>query len=254
MIATSTANGRATPSLTGATTFFTLIGLAVLALYVFGFGHVAASLINSLDEELGEVLMERGIDFEAAGQTANAKETYLEALERPFYGEQNRADTLKRLGMIYWEEGQYDAALPYLRNAASCENPPRSVFEPLVDCLAGLNRFEEAEEVLHRWLSLMDKDAHELARAKYYEGRLALVRGDRKHAELAFLEGVKAVPGGRNAAELASMYYLEDRYSEALPYVNEYLKTGSGQRAEYMRSVRERILERMNAVTKHSEP
>lgn len=232
---------------------FTFLGAAVLAGFVLIFGRFAGPLVNSLDEELGEVLMERGIRFEGSGEVENAKETYLEALERPFHGEHNRADTLKRLGTLYWREGREDAALPYLRDASEFDPPPRSAFEPLVDSLIALNRFDEAEKTLLRWLNLVEGNAVEVAKAKFYEGRLAVLRGDRKSAEVAFLEGVTLVPGGRNAAELGTLYFLEHRYEEALPYVNQYLETGSGQRAEYLRSVRDRILEKLNPALSPSD-
>lgn len=238
-------NDRIESGLGRAAIAFTALGAAGLIAFVLVFGRFAGPLVNSLDEELGEVLMERGMRFEASGEVENAKETYLEALERPFHGEHNRADTLKRLGTLYWREGREDAALPYLRDASEFEQPPRSVFEPLVDSLIALNRFDEAEQTLSRWLGLVKEDGTEVAKAKFYEGRLAILRGDRKRAEVAFLEGVRLVPGGRNAAELGTLYFLEHRYEEALPYVNQYLETGSGQRAEYLRSVRERILEKL---------
>lgn len=221
---------------------FTLAGTVALFAFVLVYCRFAGPIVDALDEELGEVLMRRAMQFEGAGEVENAKEMYLEALERPFHGQQNRADTLKRLGTLYWMDGQPDAALPYLRNASEFDNPPRSVFEPLLDSLITLNRLEEADKTLQRWIELIGAEKEELAKAKYYVGKLALLCGDKKRAEVAFLEGLTLVPGGRNASELATLYFLDNRFDQALPYVNQYLETGSGQRAEYMRWVRAKIL------------
>ena len=223
---------------------FTGLAMAVFVIVVTLFARTGGDFVGTLDEGLGEVLMRRGMRFEAAGELENAKEAYHQAVERPFTGPQNRADTLKRLGVIYWAEGRLDAAYPYLRKAADFNPPPISVFEPLCDCLLGLHRHSEARTMLDRWLTLAraTENTLEIARAKYCEGRLARVEGDTEAALRAFLEGAALVPGGRNASELGMLYFEMGEYEKALEQVDYYLESGTGDRAEYMRRLRGHLL------------
>ncbi|MFP4502620.1 MAG: tetratricopeptide repeat protein [Candidatus Hydrogenedentota bacterium] len=215
------------------------------ALYV----HLGGGMVNALDEELGEILMQRGMRFEKAGQLENAKATYREALECTFTGPQNRADTLKHLGVLYWNEHEYAKALPLLREAVSFDPPPMSAFEPLADCLYQLGRFEAAETLLDRWQRRAGDLGHagQIARAKYYEGMIALEHGATQDAIEAFRAGVEHVPGGRNASQLGVLYYEASQYDKALTYIDQYLETGTGNRAQYMRQLRKRALERRAA-------
>ncbi|MBP8128397.1 MAG: tetratricopeptide repeat protein [Candidatus Hydrogenedentes bacterium] len=222
----------------------TFAGMAVFLSGTWLYARFGGSVVDAFDEELGEVLMERGMRFEEAGSLENAKAVYAEALNCPFQGPQNRADTQKRLGVLYWQAGDLDAAVRCLQPAAEAEPPPVSVFEPLCDCLLSLGRLAEAQEVVFRWMERAGelRLPAEKGKAKYYEGKIALAEGDRQRAETAFLEGLRELPGGRNASELGQMYYEQGRHAEALPQIDAYLLTGTGERAEYFRWLRGHIL------------
>ncbi|HNT90006.1 MAG TPA: tetratricopeptide repeat protein, partial [Candidatus Hydrogenedentes bacterium] len=181
----------------------------------------------------------------------NAKAVYGEAIARPFYGPQNRADTAKRLGVLHWQAGELEAAAPLLREAAVFDPPPLSVFEPLCDCLMALGQYAEAEGLIARWITIAGELGLplEIAKAKYYEGEIALAQGDPERAEACFLEGVQHVPGGRNASELGLMYYEQGALEQALPYIDAYLETGTGERAEYFRWLRGHIVEKVRPAT-----
>lgn len=226
-------------------TLLTCIGMTVFLAGTWLYARTGGPIVDAFDEELGEVLMERGMRFEEAGALENAKATYTQALQRPFHGPQNRADTQKRLGVLHWQAGEMEAALPYLRQAAEAQPPPVSVFEPLCDCLLALARYDEGREAVRRWMVRAEELGlrAEKAKAKYYEGRIALGEGDRQRAETSFMEGLRELPGGRNASELAQMYYEDGRCEEALPHIEAYLETGTGERAEYFRWLRGHILD-----------
>lgn len=211
------------------------------------YGRFGGDLVDSLDESLGEVMMERGIRAQDTGDLEAAKAAFHKALDNPFYGQQNQADTLKRLGVIYWSEQQYDSAMIYFMKVLEMDPPPISVFEPYCDSLINLNRMAEARAVQAQWLALAEKlgSNDEYANAKFFEGRIALKDDDRERAVASFLEGLQRAPGGRNASELADLLAETGAYAEALEYADAYLETGTGPRAVRMRELRATLLERL---------
>lgn len=232
---------RAAAIVAGAATVLLVVGMV---LYV----RVSAGFLARLDLNVGEVLMKEGKRFEEAGAFENAKERYRLALDARFEGPQNRAFTLKQLGALLWSEGQNEAALPYLKEAAANPLAPVSVYEPLCDALYALKRYDEAAATVTQWEQALKTPVEASSRADilYYRGRLAAARGEVEEAIRQYAEGKKLVPGGRNSAELAQLFFLEKRYPEAVQCADEYLSSGaSGERAEYARKMRTVALRRM---------
>ncbi len=224
--------------------------LATVALLLGSFLYVrlAGAFLARLDVNVGEVLMKEGVRFEEAGAFENAKERYRLALDARFEGPQNRAFTLKRLGALLWNEGQFEAALPFLKESAASPVAPVSVYEPLCDALFQLKRYDDAVAVLSQWEQALGAGADAAAKADllFHAGRIAAARGDVPGAIARFNEGKQLVPGGRNASELAHLYFTEKRYEEAIQSIDDYLRTGaSGSRAEYARNMREVALRRL---------
>ena len=229
-----------TKGLAAAVLVFTAIGLAVLLLGMVLFAKLGGEMVDRLDEQLGEVLMNRGIRLEEAGQYANAREAYSRALQQDFYGPQNRAMTCKRLGTLYWSAGQYDAAFTYLAKAAEFEPPIVSSFEPLADSYVQLMRYDEASRVIERWIRVgenLNLD-RELARAWYMRGRVALLTGNATGATEAFEKSLNYGGDNRSACELARIQYEAGDYEGALQYIDRYLQSGGGPRSEELRDLR----------------
>lgn len=229
-----------TKGLTIATGAFTGVGMAVMISGIVLFTQFGGGLVDGLEERLGEVLMNRGIRFEAAGQFANAREAYSRALEQGFHGPQNRAMTCKRLGTLYWNEGQYDAAFTYLHKAAEFNPPIISAFEPLADSYIQLLRVEEATRVTKRWIeSAKTLDLpDELAKAHYHRGRAAALAGDTETAIEAYETSLEMGGGGRSLSALAFIHYEAGNYAKALGFIDRYLDAGGGPRAGELRDLR----------------
>lgn len=230
------------------TCIMTLVALCGLFAFAVIFTRLGAPFLDRLESNLGEELMRAGIRLEEAGAVEEARACYERALAGHFEGPQNRALTLKRLGTLLWQDRQYAACLPYLREAVDSGLAPAGIYELLFDALFNLQRFDDAHRVLREWAAVLESrqdTAAALADVKFQEGRLALAQGDKQAAEARFLEGVAASPGGRNASELARLYYAQGRFDDALAYVDQYLRGGGcGPRAEDDQRLRAQILER----------
>lgn len=222
------------------------LGAAGLLIFVLAYARYAPGLLQRLDFNTGEVLMKQGTAFEDAGEPENAKERYLIALQSRFQGEQNRAFTQKRLGALYWHEQDLEAALPLLRAAAANPAAAGNVYEPLADTLFQLKRYDEAQEAVDRWLAASQENPAQRAEALFHLGRIALARGARAEGIARFQESDALAPGGRAASELAPLYFADGRYQDALNVIDAYLEKGAAKgRAEYIRRLRERVLEKL---------
>jgi tetratricopeptide (TPR) repeat protein len=219
---------------------FTVIGMTALLSGIILFTTFGGSMVEGLDERLGEVLMNRGIRLEAAGEYASAREAYSRALGQNFYGPQNRAMTCKRLGALYWNEGRYDAAFTYLQKASEFDPPIISAFEPLADSYIQLLRFDEAARTVQRWTETAQRldIQEEVAKAHYHRGRVAVQRGDAQAAIEAFNAALAAGGDNRSLYELATLNYEAGNYEATLEYIDQYLQSGGGPRADVLRDLR----------------
>ncbi|HOZ46468.1 MAG TPA: hypothetical protein PLO37_10840 [Candidatus Hydrogenedentes bacterium] len=208
------------------------------------YGLLGTPVVSGLSDRLGEIMFERGKQFEAARQYENAILCYRRALECRFAGAQNRTFTLKRLGtLLYMREGP-EVALEYLEEAYHGEDTPITLYAPLCESLIRAGRMEDVLEVAQRWFDEATAAARpdDQAQARYYEGVVYQKQGRHEKARETFLAGQAIRPGGNNAYELGVMAFSNHDYDEALRYLDEFLQGGTGGRAQYARQLRERIL------------
>lgn len=163
------------------------VKITVLLVLVGGFtagaawyGGWSARNLPAMAEGLGEVWMERAARSEDAGALEDARAYYERALASDFHGPQNRSHCEKRLGIVLYRLGNYEAALPCLQRAQA--SPYRSLngYRPLVDTLVALERWEEVRAAIAIWKS-EDQDGGEtwlpaLARLHAHDGDLNQAR------------------------------------------------------------------------------
>ncbi|HEO69935.1 MAG TPA: hypothetical protein ENN80_01630 [Candidatus Hydrogenedentes bacterium] len=214
--------------------------LCAVVVYVYA----GSWFIERLDATIGETLLERGHNFEKAGEYDLALECYKKALTARFDHAHNRTFTLKCIGaLLWWREGP-EQALEYLEQAYARPDYPISIFEPLCDSLIEVGRVEEAIDAAKKWHAEAEKadKAPLQARAKLYEGRAYLAQGAEEKALETFVAGGQIGSGGLNAYEAAMLYHEAGDITKTLEYLDAYLKGGSGGRAEYARDLRQRLL------------
>jgi tetratricopeptide (TPR) repeat protein len=224
--------------------------MATVGVFAFAYGYTryGHGFVTSLETNLGEVLMREGIRLEDSGASANAEEIYRQALASKFDGEFNRTFTMKRLGTLVLAQHGPEAALPVLRATAERADAPASVYEPLTIALFDLNQFDEAAQVIAAWLDRAKAEgmSASIALAENFAGRLAEAQGDRASARGHYEAGYALEPHGRNAYALADWHYRAKDYAQALRFANDYLQTGTGERAEYMRDIRKVSAEKLD--------
>ena len=236
------------PRLARATLGLTALAAGALLAFCFLYSRLAPAFLARLDTSVGEMLMEEGMRLEQAGAFENAKERYRLALDSRFEGLQNRAHTLNRLGIRLWLEGNLEDAATYLQQAADSPYAPISVYAPLCDALMKLKRHADARKLLGRWQAAADASgiSSYQAEAKFYAGQIAMADGNTEAAMARYREGDAIAPGGRNAAELAYLYYDAGEYEKALVFAERYLKNGgAGSRAAYARQIRAEAQKRL---------
>lgn len=225
----------------------TALAFAAFLTFVAGYARLGTPLIQTMDTNIGEVLFDQGRRFEQAGQYDNAAERYRQALAARFDAPEVRTVVLKRLGtLLWWREGA-QAALPYLEEAYAQPDFPPNLYEPLCASLIDVGRLPEAMDVVNRWLSAADQPQRQ-ADAKYYQGKVYAAQGKTDQALEAYVAGDALVPGGRNAYEAGLFWYKAGDFDKALPYLDRYLRGGSGNTAEYARSLRKKIIEAQGAA------
>ena len=225
------------------------LAMAVLAIFstlIFavvakGYDRFGTRLLARMDVSVGEVLMKEGMRCKEAGQIENAKERFTAALASRFAGEQNRVYTLKLLGVIYWDEGNYAKAAPLLDEAAKSPAAEATWFGPYCDTLYRLGKYDEAAGAVERWQQAVSRrgDHGMMAEAKYYEGLVAVARHEVDMAKRAFGEGAVLNPASNNGAELAGLLLEQRDYAGALRQAEGYLAASpTGSRAEAMRLIK----------------
>lgn len=212
--------------------------------FVWFYPRIAGPTIAQMDRGLGIEQFENGQRLQAAGEYLNAIQYYQLALDGYFEDPKYRTFTLKALGsLLWWREGP-EAALPYLEEAFRSPDSPITLYAPLCDSLLRVGRLEDITQVCERWYSDAGRqnDKEQQAEALYFLGRMLQERGDEAGALARFYQGAQHHPGGNNAYELGLAYYRAGDSGQALTYLEQYLETGTGGRAEYAREVRARIL------------
>ena len=187
-------------------------------------------LLARMEVSVGEVLMNTGKRLEEGGFSGEAVAQYRVALRARYQGEQNRIQTLERLGGLLVAGGALEEALPLLREAADSEHARVTVYASLVEALFQSEAFEEAGDVSARWLAMAAEEGDVLqeAAAHFQLGRVAQAT---QRAEEAFvghyLQSSRMTPGGDAAWALAQHYASKGRHDEAREQVEAFLLYGA---------------------------
>jgi tetratricopeptide (TPR) repeat protein len=208
-----------------------LWAVAALVLFlggIFAYATAGAAFVDRLDEQIGEVQLERAVALERAGLLAQAEQQYEAALAATFAGRQNRAFALKQLGSLRLDQGRFEEAIGPLRASVASGQPPISVYKPYVEALLASNALEEAAAAAVDWRTLAEERGNrlELSRAHYYLGHLALARGEEGAAAAHFAQGHAVLPGRHNALALARLALAAAAYPEAWAHVQDVFLTG----------------------------
>ncbi len=225
---------------------FTAIACIAFAGFVWGYARFGQSAIAQMERTLGVVQFEKGQRMEAAGEYANAAQWYRLALAGNFESSKYRTFTLKALGaLLWWREGP-EEALPYLEEAYAQPDAPITLYAPLCDSLLQVGRLDEIPPICQRWQAdaKQQGDTEQEAMSLYYRGRVAQERGNRDQARALFQQGLELHRGGGNAYELGLMHYHAGEFDRALTYLQQFLESGAGGRAEYARKLRDEILQK----------
>ena len=224
-------------------TLAALLGLFLAALlYVL----TARATVDALDEQIGEVLLERALALEKAGLLAEAERQYSAALDATFAGPQNRAFALKQLGTLLAARDRLPEALQHMRECRDSGHAPLSLYAPFVGVLRVLGEHEEAEAALAHWMQEAERAGNrlDLSRAQYVLGLIALGRGANQEAEEQFRRGNEIIPGGVNALALARLAVAREDYPEALDHLDAVFLTGpTPEMWEEALSLRHRVLQ-----------
>lgn len=217
-----------------------LVVMAVMVMYA----HKGESWVNTLGLRLGEVGLENGQQYQAAGEYDQAIDAYKQALNAKFALRKNRTFTLIKLGTLLMWRTSHEAALPYLEEAARDPEAPLSVFEYLCDCLITAKQYAKVHEAVRQWDSAAARarQTASQAQAKYYDGEAYRAEGNDPQALASYLAGNDIQPGGLNAYEAAQLLHKNGQLDKALELLELYLPGGSGGRAEYARYLRNQIL------------
>jgi tetratricopeptide (TPR) repeat protein len=221
---------------------WTALGLSTLCLLglflsVATYAKRGDVLLRRMDVSVGEVLMKKGIRLEEAGFPGEAAVQYRVALRARYQGEQNRIQTLERLGRLSVEGGAHEMALPYLRKAAASAHARLTVYAPFVEALLEVGANEEARDVAGRWRekAIEKEDIVEEALASYQLGFATQAIGADAEESLGHHgDSVRAVAGGEAAWALAQYFAAEGQTLEALEQVEMFLlysATGEGRDA-----------------------
>ena len=224
----------------------TVVASAGFVVFVLAYAYAGGSIVADLGRDLGETLLEQGIRLEEAHQYERAVDVYMEALDtRQFDGEINRTATLSRLGKLLWRQRKPEQALEYLRQVRKRPDAPLSAFQALADCLLETGRIDEALSVAREWFEAAEKDERREQKelAKFYEGKAWEEQGNTEKALDAYRGGYEIDRSGFCAYRLGVFYYKSGKFDKALEYIESYLKQGTGDRADYARSIRNKILQ-----------
>ncbi|MCC6490382.1 MAG: hypothetical protein IT364_23055 [Candidatus Hydrogenedentes bacterium] len=233
-------------SLTGVTLVLSLIACCGFSVFVCAYARTGERLLEQSVRKQGMIYLEQAERLETAGEYENAARHYRLALDAEFDAHKYRTYTLKRLGaLLWWREGA-EAALPYLQEAFQQPDAPITLYEPLCDSLIQLGRHDDVYEVLSRWRedARRGSDREQEALSYYYEGKAFQKTGDEAKAREAFMAGTQVLPGGRSAYELGAGFERKGDDGLALLYLEQFLETGSGERARHARTLIDEILQR----------
>ena len=219
-----------TPPLPGLRAVLCWASAAVLVLFgvLWLYAQSADAFVEGLDQQIGEVLLQRALAFESAGLEERAEQEYGAALKARFAGPQNRAMAQARLGALWLEKGMTKEAMPLLRASVDSGRAPLEAYGTLIRALLLSDDLEEAGHMAARWLDTAEQaqDAYQRSLAHAGLGDIALRQGREEEAAAQYAQGNALLPGQRNAFALARLAYERQSYPEALKHLKEVLLSG----------------------------
>lgn len=200
---------------------------AVLIVAAGGFTWWSASTLPALSRTLAEVAMEQGARCEAAGDLEAAREHYERALSGNFHGPENRNHCEKRMGVVLNRMGRYEEALVYLERAQRDEHRSINGFDPLVETLIALGRWDDAGAAAAQWRDESEHIPENLAKASQALGRIALHQGDLATAEGHLEKANELDPNLSARGDLARVYAAQGKQAKARDTMAAYLATAA---------------------------
>jgi tetratricopeptide (TPR) repeat protein len=196
------------------------IAFVVAAACLAWWGAVALSPMTA---SLSEVAMEQGARSEAAGEMEEARRFYEQALAGKFHGEANRNHCEKRLGVVLLELGEFESALSHLERAQA--SPLRSLngYNPFVNVLTKLERWDAAREAAERWLAESKDDQVNRSNAHRALGRIAMHESELDRAEGHFNEAIALDAKHPAGGDLARLYAVRGDVVKARETMIAYL-------------------------------
>ncbi|MGC9053879.1 MAG: tetratricopeptide repeat protein [Candidatus Hydrogenedens sp.] len=220
-----TTNMSFPPLLRQTITMACILLIAVLIVSV-AYQIYCPSILQRLDDNVGENLMKFAQALEQNKNTEDAKRIYERATHSRFAGEFNRTYIYYRLGYLCWADQEFEKSAEYLRQAVQSEEYPQiNAYELLIDSLLRLGKHTEALPFTEQWLKKVQK-REDLANAHYYLGRIYQLSNDMPMAEEIWIKGHKILPGSKSSFELAFLYKKQGDCKKAVYYAESVLKAG----------------------------
>lgn len=172
------------------------------------------------DSPPAERLFRDGVKALEANDHETARQKFLQALER----DPDMVAAHSALGAVYFELGDYQAAVDSARRLLAVEPENPRGFRILYEAHQALGQQEEAQKALAS-LSKLEQGA-DTPRLVYNEGVSALQVGDTKRAKESFQQALELDPELTPALEaLAIVLFNEGRYAEAAEAAEKLLLT-----------------------------
>ncbi len=207
----------------------------VLATFLlWGFCHLYSDtvppLLARMDVSVGEVLKERGLRLERAGDRAAAARAYELALAGTFNGVEHRREAEERLGRIFLDAGRAPEAVRLLKSAASGPRGRAAARPVWVEAIFAAGEPGEAIRQLRAWApSGGNEDRGEWSYCHALMWRWLIDTGSKDGKAL---EEAARKPTGRELVPmLAPGLIAAGRYDEARRLLLPYIAGGSGRRA-----------------------
>lgn len=225
------ANGPENPANDASRQWVLVMALAVLVtgalVFMFlGFARYGEDFIRRRDDSVGDMLMREGKRQEASYEYALALATYERALKARFNGPENRTYTLERAGVLLWKEGRFEEGADHLTRALAGPGATVAPYEGLVDSLLRLNRLDEAQDFIGRWLEAATT-VEEEGKACHAEARLAEVRGDVNGAMEIYERCVERYAVALSAGRLGELLAEKGEREKAVSYLERYFLLGA---------------------------
>lgn len=211
-----------------------VVTTAMVAFFVFIYGHYAGNWVTGLNKQIGEVVASEAAALAAMGDVDAALERYQEALAVKFDDPKQRFWTLRRYGELLLNDGRTSQATRALEECLSL-NPKDSItLGLLARALRADGQFTQMAEVARRWVGSSREAGQPSteAVAGLYLGEALEKLGDTDGALEAYLAGVKAQPDSDCAYHAAVLLDGRGRHPEALAVLEAYIPHATGWRAE----------------------